>query len=112
MPSRRPERPSWFRSLTPAPHWSRRSGPSKTCSPRLWRPAMPSDHPFDSVMLYPGRGYRETCGVCGKLKSEHPEVQSADEMRRLLRELADCLCGLKIVNRVEKQALLDRLAKY
>jgi hypothetical protein len=67
----------------------------------------PSDHPFDR------RAYtQDTCGVCGKPKSEHTEVQSADEMRGLLRELADCLCGLRIVNRAEKQALLDRLNKY
>lgn len=68
-------------------------------------------HPFDTVPLpSPSRKYRDTCGVCGGLISEHPEAP--ENMRELLRELADCLCGTKIVTHAQRNALLARLDRY
>lgn len=64
-------------------------------------------HAFDTVPLpLPSRGHKDTCGVCGGLMSEHPEAP--ENMRELLRDLAEALCDTSVVAR----ALRDRLAKY
>lgn len=82
---------------------------SRAGCPRHTEVGQVSDHLFDRVMLFPGSGYRETCGVCGGLLKDHPEAP--ENMRELLRELADALCS-GLTAGPALTALLTRLAKY